>query len=293
MRREQAARVLRCRSAARLLAALAHSDGKCRFNIIQAPGTPVPLLCGRQRETCALSGNGCQQPLPVSICNSDSWEAAFLSFLFSFFLIYKKRLVLESVLRKMINASAGLSQDVAQWLVLIKRLQVNSGFWLHCGENKWGVCDASYVTMKEPPDGELQGMSPHVLHLSWAHVHAVYHTHKYSEIIHVYTRLATWKITVWVQAAIFFFKALTGLCDSFGNTGSENLSTTHWVEVFFSFFFFSQMRGLSSRQGSYVGWREYPSWMETLLCVITFSSVTIKETAAQWPSVCFPSIAWY
>lgn len=170
------------------------------------------LLRGRQRETCAPSCNGCQQqydvqPLPVCM-HSDSCEAAIFLFFSSFFCIYKKGLVLESVLRNMINASAGLSQDVAQWLVLIKRLQVNSGSWLHCGENKWGVCDASYVTMKEPPVRELQGMNPHALHLSRAHLHTVYHTRKYSKItlrvIHVYTRLHTWKITVWVGAAIFF-----------------------------------------------------------------------------------------
>lgn len=107
--------------------------------------------------------------------------------------VYKKGLVLESVLRNMINAPTGLSQDVAQWLVLIKRLQVSSGFWLHCGENKWGVCDASYVTMKEPTVRELQGMSPHVLHLSGARSRAIYHIHKYSEItlriMHADTRL--------------------------------------------------------------------------------------------------------
>lgn len=172
---------------------------------------PVPLLCGRQRESCAPSCNGCQQqyePLPVCM-HSDSCEARFFFFSFLLFLcIYRKGLVLESVLRNMINASAGLSQDVTQWLVLIKRLQVNSGFWLHCGENKWGVCDANYVTMKEPPVRELQGMNPHVLHVCRAHVHAVYHTHKYSQItlrfIHVYTRLRTWKITVWVGEAVFW-----------------------------------------------------------------------------------------
>lgn len=190
----------------------------------------------------ATAANNLYLP-PYAILTHEKLLFFLFFFLFLFFLIYKKRLVLESVLRKMINASAGLSQDVAQWLVLVKRLQVNSGFWLHCGENKWGVCDASYVTMKEPPDRELQGMNPHVLHLFWAHVHAVYHTHKHSEIIHMYTRLPTWKITVWVRAAIFFFiffifKAQTGLCYSFGNTGSENLSTTHWIEVFFLFFFF-------------------------------------------------------
>lgn len=88
----------------------------------------------------------------------------------------------------------------------------------------------------------------------------------------------------------FFFKAQTGLYYSVGKTGSENLSTTHWIEVFF---FLSQMRGLARMQGNCVGWREYLSWMETLLCVITFTSVTIKETVAQRPSVCFSSTACY
>lgn len=127
------------------------------------------------------------------------WSCFFLFFFyffFFFFCIYKKGLVLESVLRNMINVSAGLSQDVAQWLVLIKRLQVNSGFWLHCGENKWGVCDAKLCYNER---AACQKAAGHVLHLSRAHVHAVYHTHKYSEItlrvIHVYTRLHTWKIT--------------------------------------------------------------------------------------------------
>lgn len=269
---------------------------------IQHPGSGCRRLrchfCAADKERAvhqAATAANNNTNLYLSACLLTHVKLLF-SFLFLFFLcIYRKGLVLESVLRNMINASAGLSQDVTQWLLLIKRLQVNSGFWLHCGENKWGVCDANYVTMKEPPVRELQGMNPHVLHVSRAHVHAVYHTHKYSEIplrvIHVDTRLHTWKIAVWVRAAVFvfwFFLKLIQACANVGNTGSENVSTTHWIEVFFP-----QMRGLARMRGSCVGWREYLSWMETLLCVITFTSATIKETASQWPSVCFSSTVCY
>lgn len=194
---------------------------------------------------------------------------------------------MESVLRNMINAPAGLSQDVAQWLVLIKRLQVSSGFWLHCGENKWGVCDASYVTMKEPTVRELQGMSPHVLHLSGARSRAIYHIHKYSEItlriIHADTCLCADALAVKSvlgdirSPAVESQRPFLAQTGSARNTGYGNLSTTPSDRRVF----FPQMRGLSRN------WREYLSRVETPLCVITFSSVTIKEAAAQWPSLCF------
>lgn len=80
--------------------------------------------------------------------------------------------------------------------------------------------------------------------ISYGHVHVVYHTHKYSEItlcvIHVYTRLRTWKITVRVRTDIcfllFFVLLKPDLCRSVGNTGSGNLSTTHWIKGFLFFF---------------------------------------------------------